>query len=209
MTILFSFLRQKLSICFLICFVVSISVIKNISLASIVGSSSATSTLDNQCSFGFFNGEDDLIPWPLSQCPLNMYDLYGSWQVQKIATVSGTSSTLSTVSKQTEIYKIFTSALGMSIIRYKANGTKDRGFIIFNGYKNSNNHHKAFMYSSAGNIYYLSIYAYLPSPVDKKEVSCNGGGSKSIKQMIFVQHRVQSFVRCEGNVSQSWLLERQ
>ncbi|MBE8163076.1 MAG: hypothetical protein HAW63_03725 [Bdellovibrionaceae bacterium] len=161
-----------------------------------------------QCSTKVLSGGEDLIPWPFAQCPWNMNNLYGKWLVTAETTGA------KTLSKQKEVYKIFTSSVGVAIIRYRLDGTEDKGFVVMNPSrgKMSENSYSAFMYSSSGEIYYLSIYAYLEESLrfyGKEPSSCSGFNKEKIQGIILMKHKARNFFQCEETSTESWLLEKQ
>lgn len=226
----FSFFKQA----FLFFSVLSALIVINTSLAGDKKNSSKTDLLKGQCSIETLGGEDDLIPWPLPwpyfQCPWNINSLYGDWIVKGVAHLEKTSlknkpsKNASTKNRLTdnqaygppykgEVYRILNTSMGMSVIKYNSDGTSDKGFVITDSFKGKNNYYKAFMYSANGGVYFLSIYAYLSNQqnLHNKEVaSCTNTKKQKIKikNIIFIRHKVQSFLQCAENITLSWLLEK-
>lgn len=163
--------------------------------------SESISELNYECAIKTLGGEDDLIPWPLSQCPWQVTNLYGNWLMPSINT-----------KKLLDTFKIeiYHSILGVSILRRNSDGSEDKGFIIPSKNTMKNNYYRALMYSSGGDLYYLSIYTYLsPSSEPKTEdLSCFTDAQQPIRHIVFVQHRMQNFLQCDENISESWLLQR-
>lgn len=151
-------------------------------------------------------GGEDLvpIPWPMSQCPWNINNLYGQWTVKQTSKKSSRKKML------LETYEIAVSSLGASIVRTKANKTKDSGFVIVKS-QNKQISYKAVMYSASGAMYVLSIYVpkmnrkkpYKKTPLCNKE-------QKVIKNIVFIRHKGQN-IEPQDNTDQteSWLLEKQ
>lgn len=216
MKIFFSFLKPI----FLFCFILSAFIVTSTSLALNKAGSFEAALLESQCFAKTLGGGDDLIPWPLpwpvSQCPWSMNNLYGNWVVKGVERqediLSKGASSKNTSYRRVEKYRIFNSLMGVSIIRHNSDGTYDRGFVIENPPKNRSNYYKAFMHSPSGAVYFLSIYAHLsaqPSFYRAGQSSCLGTKKQQVKDIIFIQHKVHSFFQCEENITSSWLLEKQ
>lgn len=157
----------------------------------------------NDCRPFIVGGEEDLIPWPMSQCPWSISNLYGQW------TVKSTSKNPSTKLNTVEFYNISASAMGASIVRTKANKTKDSGFILIKKQKNKQIFYKAVMYSSNGSIYFLSIHTRQTRKKNyKNQLFCHPQKQNSITHAVFIKHKTQNFWQC-GGASKSWLLKKQ
>ncbi|MBE8221229.1 MAG: hypothetical protein HAW60_00700 [Bdellovibrionales bacterium] len=207
---LFSFFKQAS----LFCFTLTAFLITDTGLAFHKKSTYQSELFKSECFAKVLGGGDDLIPWPLpwpvSQCPWSTKNLYGTWKTKEI--IKNKNIVLQdTSSKRSEVYKIFDSSMGISIIINKADGSTDKGFVLSNFYKVPKNSHTAVMYSENGGVYYLSIYAHSKSRIDLskgKNKSCTDSKKKKIENFVFIKQKVHGFLQCEENVSSFWLLER-